>query len=135
MIIKISHMQIRSSRMMLFLLAFLISNSLFGQQYEVLDETNWVRRTLSRDGAFAWARCRINRSWDLGTYYENFESSRGANHRRRRLAGFLTWNASHYQKICVEYVRDDRGDFEETVDQIILQFDGVIGFHTHGRQR
>ena len=77
----------------------------------------------------------MNRTWDFGTYFENFHTSLGASDRRSRVAGFLTWSMSHYQRIRLEYVRDDRGDFEDTVDQLILQFDGLIGYHTHGRQR
>jgi len=47
----------------------------------------------------------------------------------------VTYNISHYQRIRLEYVNDDRGDYADSVDQVILQFDGTIGFHTHGRQR
>ena len=105
------------------------------QQYEVLDEENYVARTLVRDGFFSWARYRLNRTWDFGATYEAFEMADGAENIRTRVGGFLTWNVSHYQKVRLEYVRDDRGDFADSVDQVILQFDGVIGFHTHGRQR
>lgn len=104
------------------------------QQDEVLADEDWIKRTYVRDGAFTWARYRLNRTWDFGAYYENFELME-LDGTRSRVAGFLTWNVSHYQKIRLEYVRDDRGLYEDSVDQIILQFDGVIGFHTHGRQR
>ncbi len=104
------------------------------QQDEVLAEDQWLKRTYVRDGAFTWARYRLNRTWDFGTYYENFEPVEGSGS-RSRVGGFLTWNVSHYQKIRLEYVHDDRGLYEDSVDQVILQFDGVIGFHTHGRQR
>lgn len=104
------------------------------QQDEVLADENWVKRTTVRDGAFTWARYRLNRTWDFGAYYEDFAPVELTG-RRTRVAGFLTWNVSHYQKIRLEYVHDDRGFFEDSVDQVILQFDGVIGFHTHGRQR
>ncbi len=104
------------------------------QQDESRAGENWVKRTTVRDGAFTWARFRLNRTWDFGTYYEDFAPVVD-NGRRTRLGGFLTWNVSHYQKIRLEYVRDDRGLNADSVDQVILQFDGVIGFHTHGRQR
>ncbi len=104
------------------------------QQDEVLADANWVKRTFVRDGAFTWARYRLNRTWDFGTYYEKFEPVEGSGSRSRK-GGFLTWNVSHYQKIRLEYVHDDRGIYEDSVDQVIVQFDGVIGFHTHGRQR
>ena len=104
------------------------------EQDEVLSEANWVKRTSVRDGAFTWARYRMNRTWDFGTYYEDFQTMDSSG-RRSRVAGFLTWNVSHYQKIRLEYVHDDRGPYADSVDQVILQFDGVIGFHTHGRQR
>ncbi|PIE75581.1 hypothetical protein CSA17_06750 [bacterium DOLJORAL78_65_58] len=105
------------------------------QQYEVLAGGNYVQRTLVRDGFFTWARYRLNRTWDFGATYEAFALAAGAENTRTRLGAFLTWNVSHYQKVRLEYVRDDRGDFADSVDQIILQFDGVIGYHTHGRQR
>ncbi len=104
------------------------------QQDEVLAGADWVKRTTISDGAFTWARYRLNRTWGFGAYYEDFAQASGAG-RRTRTAGFLTWNVSHYQKISLEYVHDDRGIFEDSVDQVILRFDGVIGYHTHGRQR
>ncbi len=104
------------------------------QQDEVQDDDYWVKRSYVRDGAFTWARYRLNRTWDFGAYFEDFAISEG-NERRQRVGGFLTWNVSHYQRIRLEYVHDDRGLYSDGVDQVILQFDGVIGYHTHGRRR
>lgn len=105
------------------------------EESEVLEEENWLKRQQSRDGYFIWARYRLNRTWELGGYYENFAAREGPEDIRTRSAGFLTYNISHYQRLRLEFVHDDRGDFEDSVDQVILQFDGIIGYHTHGRQR
>ena len=104
------------------------------QGNEIQVEDNWVEHTYNSDGAFAYARYRLNRTWEFGAYVEDFAPAE-SNERRNRVGGFLTWNISHYQRIRLEYVKDDRGFFEDDVDQVILQFDGVIGYHTHGRQR
>ncbi len=104
------------------------------QQNEVLADDQWIKRTYVKDGFFTWARFRLNRTWDFGAYCEDFAPAE-LDQRRTRVGGFLTWNVSHYQKIRLEYVRDDRAGYEDPVDQVILQFDGVIGYHTHGRQR
>ena len=109
------------------------------QEYEVLGEADgqevWLKRQLSRDGFFTWARFRVNRTWEVGSYFEKFAAAQGADDDRTRTAGFLTYNISHYQRLRLEYVHDDRGGFEDSVDQVIIQFDGIIGYHTHGRQR
>ncbi|MFH2051126.1 MAG: hypothetical protein ABIK96_01540 [bacterium] len=98
-------------------------------------EGEWLRETLTRDGFFTWARYRASRRWEFGSYLESFAARNGPDGDRTRIGGFLTFNVSHYQKLRLEYVHDDRGDFAEGVDQVILQFDGLIGYHTHGRQR
>jgi hypothetical protein len=105
------------------------------EQFEVLDEENWVRREQSRDGTFTWFRYRLNRTWEFGATRETFAARQGADDDRTRTGGFLTYNISHYQRLRLEYVRDDRGAFADDVNHLVLQFDGTIGFHTHGRQR
>ena len=105
------------------------------EEFEVQGEEDWLKRQLTRDGFFTWARYRLNKTWELGGYHEQFAARDGADDDRTRSAGFLTYNISHYQRLRLEYVHDDRGSFADGVDQIILQFDGIIGFHTHGMQR
>ena len=63
------------------------------QQDEVLSGDDWVKRTYVRDGAFSWARYRLNRTWDFGAYYEDFELAEGSGS-RSRVGGFLTWSVS-----------------------------------------
>lgn len=107
----------------------------FEVEVEVEEESSWLQSQLSRDGYFAWFRYRLNRTWEFGATRETFAARRGADDDRTRTAGFLTYNLSHYQRLRLEYARDDRGAFADDVNHVILAFDGTIGFHTHGRQR
>ncbi len=105
------------------------------EEFEEPVAENWVKRTLVRDGFFTWLRYRLNRTWQVGTFLENFESRQNSVQVRQRVGGFLTFNISHYQFVRLEYSHYDRSDFFDPVNQFVIQFDGVIGFHTHGRQR
>jgi len=105
------------------------------EAFEEVEAENWLKRTMVRDGYFTWFRYRLNRTWQGGIFFEDFESREGNVQERTRTGGFLTFNISHYQFVRLEYSRYDKSDLFDPVNQIVIQFDGVIGFHTHGRQR
>jgi len=105
------------------------------EAFEEAEADNWLKRTLVRDGYFTWFRYRLNRTWQGGIFFEDFESREGRVQERTRAGGFVTFNISHYQFVRLEYSRYDKSDLFDPVNQIVIQFDGVIGFHTHGRQR
>jgi len=105
------------------------------QQYETHDDEQYLRRTFTRSGAFAYARYRASRSWSGGIFGESFQPSRGSAERRKRFGAFATYNISHFQYVRLEFSRDERVPDEDAVHRFVLQYDGVIGYHTHGRQR
>ncbi len=105
------------------------------EQFEIREAGQYFRRGMPRSGFFAYGRYRANKTWSGGLFGESFEARRGEPHRRERFGAFLTCNVSHFQYVRLEYSRYDRLPGEDPVNRFVIQFDGVIGYHTHGRQR
>lgn len=102
---------------------------------EVQEDDVYLRRTLQRSGLFAYGRYRLNRTWSGGLFGETFEPSTGSADRRERYGAFLSCNISHFQSLKLEASRYERIPGEDPLHVLVLQYDGVIGYHTHGRQR
>jgi hypothetical protein len=105
------------------------------EEYEVVRDDTIYRQTRVRDGFFGYARMRVNRRWQFGAFGELFDSSTAVKKKRRRYGGFLTLNISHYQYVTLEVSRYERSPEDDPLHMIVLQYDGVIGYHTHGSQR
>jgi hypothetical protein len=105
------------------------------EQFETVGQDGIVQEDLKRAGLFGHVRYRHNRRWSFGAFGETFEPRKGADDGRDRLGGFLTWNISHFQYVTLEFSRYDRSPFEDPVNSFTIQYDGVIGYHTHGSQR
>jgi len=59
----------------------------------------------------------------------------GAADWRRRYGAFATLDITHYQYLRFEASRYHREDGLRPVHRVLLQYDAVIGYHTHGVQR
>jgi len=105
------------------------------EQFELREYDGYVRRTLKRSGLFAYGRYRLNKSWSGGLFGESFQPRTGTGDRRERRGAFLVYNISHFQSLRLEFSHYDQQRGQDPVHSIILQYDGVIGYHTHGRQR
>ncbi len=105
------------------------------EEFEVREDDTYLRRTLERSGLFAYGRYRLSKSWSGGVFGESFQPREGPAHRRERRGGFLVYNISHFQSLRFEFSHYDTQPGVDPVNMFILQYDGVIGFHTHGRQR
>jgi hypothetical protein len=98
-------------------------------------EDQWSKRVLTRRGMFNYLRWRVNRTLHLGGFAELLEPRRGPKEWRQRFGAFFTFNISHYQFVRAEFSRYEKVPGEDPVHMVVLQYDGVIGYHTHGRQR
>jgi hypothetical protein len=105
------------------------------EQFEIKDDDLYLRRTLSRSGFFAYGRYRLNKIWSGGLMGESFQPREDTQERRKRLGAFLTYNISHFQLLRLELSRYEKSPGEDPVHMLVLQYDGVLGYHTHGRQR
>ena len=105
------------------------------EQFEMEEDDTYVRRTLKRSGFFAYGRYRLNKTWSGGLFGESFQSREGSLNRRERHGLFLAYNISHFQSLRFEFSHFDKLPGLDPVNMLILQYDGVIGYHTHGRQR
>ena len=101
----------------------------------VVSPTVTREETLLRGGAFGHVRYRHNERWHFGAFGETFQARSGDADWRRRAGVFGTLNLTHYQYLRLEASRYDRGDGTRAVHRIMLQYDAVIGYHTHGVQR
>ena len=90
---------------------------------------------LLRGGAFCHVRYRHDERWHFGAFGEAFQARSGDADLRRRAGVFGTLNLTHYQYLRLEASRYDRGDDTRAVHRILLQYDAVIGHHTHGAKR
>ncbi len=105
------------------------------EQFEILEDGVYERQGLRRSGFFAYGRYRLNRTWAGGVFGESFEPRQGSKTMQERFGTFLTYNISHFQSVRLEYSHYKKVPDDEPLSMFVLQFDGVIGYHTHGRQR
>jgi hypothetical protein len=89
----------------------------------------------NRMGAFSWLAWRQSAHWQFGAFEEFFQSSTMGGEMNNRFGAFLTYNISHYQYLRLEISRYNYPGILDGVNRVQLQYDGTIGFHTHGRQR
>ena len=94
-----------------------------------------VQQDLNRLGVFGHVRYRHSKRWQAGAFGESFEPRLGASDKRPRFGGFLTYYLSHFQSFTLEASRYEKWPGEDALHSIILRYDGVIGYHTHGSQR
>jgi hypothetical protein len=98
---------------------------------------------LTRAGAFGHARYRHSPRWHFGGFAEAFQEREGSTPcadetplLKRRAGAFVTLNLSHFQYLRLEASRYENMTRDaDPVHRIVLQYDAVIGYHTHGVQR
>jgi hypothetical protein len=90
---------------------------------------------LTRAGGFGHVRWRQNESWHFGAFGEAFQARQGDAFLKRRGGVFATYNITHYQYLRLEYNRFEAVDGLAATNRVLLQYDAVIGYHTHGAQR
>jgi hypothetical protein len=89
----------------------------------------------SRGGAFAYARWRHDARWHFGAFGEAFQARGSESFVKKRAGAFVTLNITHYQYLRLEASRYEIGGNLDPVHRVMLQYDAVIGHHTHGVQR
>jgi hypothetical protein len=88
-----------------------------------------------RDGLFAYLHYQHNPTWHYGCYSEHFYSREGEKYQKIRSGVFLSYHLSHFQFFRMEYSHYKYSKNVDPMNRFILQYDAVIGYHTHGRQR
>jgi hypothetical protein len=101
----------------------------------VVSPTVTREETITRGGAFAHIRYRHDDRWHIGAFGETFQARSGDADVRQRGGVFATMNLTHYQYLRLEASRYDQGDGSRAHHRLVLQYDAVIGYHTHGVQR
>jgi hypothetical protein len=95
-----------------------------------------IEDRFARGGAFAHVRWRHSARWQYGAFGEAYQPVRDdASEERRRYGAFLTFSPSHFQFLRLEASRFHFQAGEDPVHRVVLQYDAVIGHHTHGRLR
>jgi hypothetical protein len=88
-----------------------------------------------RGGAFGYLRWKQSQQWQFGGFAEAFQARDETGAWRRRYGVFATYGITHYQYLRLEGSRYHLEDGLRPVHRVMLQYDAVIGYHTHGVQR
>jgi hypothetical protein len=106
------------------------------EEFETVENDTIFRDERVRDGFFAYFHYQHNPTWHYGLFGEIFENNQFSNDfDKKRYGGFITFYLTHFQFLRLEYSRYEYSDNLDPVNRVILQYDAVIGHHTHGRQR
>jgi hypothetical protein len=90
----------------------------------------------AREGLFAHIHYQHNPTWHFGLFGEVFENNEFADDfKKDRYGAWVTYQLTHFQFIRLEYNRYEYSSHLEPVNRFLLQYDAVIGHHTHGRKR
>lgn len=117
-------------------LDFGVEGLLNAQGFERRGGNRVIEDRFTRGGAFAHVRWRHSARWQYGAFGEAFQPARDdASEERRRYGAFLAFGPSHFQYLRLEASRYHFLAGEDPVHRVVLQYDAVIGHHTHGRLR
>jgi hypothetical protein len=117
-------------------LDFGVEGLLNAQGFERRGGDRVIEDRFTRGGAFAHISWRHSARWQYGAFGEAFQPVRDdASEERRRYGAFLTFSPSHFQYLRLEASRYHFQAGEDPVHRVFLQYDAVIGYHSHGRLR
>jgi hypothetical protein len=103
--------------------------------FERLSGNYILEEYYNRLGVFSWLAWRQSERWQLGAFGEFFQSNDYLNDQKMRYGTFATLNITHYQYLRAEFSRYEYPGTLEGVNRVLIQYDAIIGHHTHGRQR
>ncbi len=108
----------------------------YGTDY-IDEQGRIIMAELNRIGFFLWWHIQVSPNWRFGFFSDIFEKNHPlyANTFNGRYGTYLTWQLSHFQYLRLEYSFYHYPDEIENTHRIILQYNGTIGFHSHGTQR
>ncbi len=89
----------------------------------------------SRAGLFSHIHYMHNPTWHYGAFGEFFQPVKDKSFTKSCYGLFTTFQLTHFQFFRLEISRYDYSEFLDPVHRLMLQYDAVIGYHTHGRQR
>ncbi len=109
----------------------------FLQSYEGFERVDGVtyKDYYYRSGIFGYTTYRHNEEWSVGAFSSLFESNDAAKELNKHYGTFITYGITHYQYLRFEVSRYDYHDQPHPVNKMMLQYNAVIGFHSHGSQR
>lgn len=106
------------------------------EEFETVEDDTVFREERGREGLFAYIHYQHNPTWHYGLFGEFFENNEFTDDfEKNRYGAFVTYQLTHFQFVRLEYSRYEYSDNLDPVNRFILQYDAVIGHHTHGRQR
>ncbi len=106
------------------------------EEFETTADDTVFREERGREGLFAYIHYQHDPTWHYGAFGEFFENDEFSDDfEKNRYGGFVTFHLTHFQFLRLEYSRYEYSDNLDPVNRVILQYDAVIGHHTHGRQR
>ncbi len=121
-----------------FQLGFENVNTIFEDEQQVRiseDEITLYKVDKTRSGLYSYFEFRQNNFLRYGVFGEFFENLDDKSHLDNRYGAFVTINPSHFQYFRLEFNRYDKKNYKEPINSFILQYDVVIGYHTHGDKR
>jgi len=106
------------------------------EEFETVADDVIYKEERGREGLFAHIHYQHSPTWHYGLFGEFFENSQFSDDfEKERYGAFVTYQLTHFQFIRLEYSRYDHSNTLDPVNRVMLQYDAVIGHHTHGRKR
>jgi len=106
------------------------------EEFETVADDVIYKEERGREGLFAHIHYQHSPAWHYGLFGEFFENNPYSDDfAKNRYGAFATYQLTHFQFIRLEYSRYDYSNSLEPINRFMLQYDAVIGHHTHGRKR
>ena len=112
-------------------------NTIYEDEKQVTDgETISIYKVdKTRIGLYGYTEFRQNNLIRYGVLGEAFQDVDDIDYLNKRYGAFFTISPSHFQYFRLEYSRYDKKNFTSPINSFSLQYDVVIGYHTHGDKR
>ncbi len=110
---------------------FLMNSEMFERQ----QDRTIISEPFHRGGFFSFVRYQHLQGKQVGSFYERFTNRSREDYAQNRYGLFFTYAPSHFQFFRIEVSRHHYAEGADALHRIALQYDAVIGYHTHGSLR
>jgi hypothetical protein len=103
------------------------------------NNTTLVDTSIGALGLYSYLTWKFSREWSVSFLVNWVENQQVATYRTTQYSPYITWALSHWNQLRLEYTHtentDDQARGLADNDELSLQWQWIIGAHSHGWQQ
>ena len=88
-------------------------------------------------GLYSYMTYKFSRQWSAGFLFDYVQNAQNEHDLTYAYSPYITWALSHWNQLRLQYTHTDHNDMSglKPDDAVYLQWDWIIGAHSHGWQQ